>query len=52
MCQAITTTTLLQYRITKPVCFTWRRLQNYKIFFKLILYNKIKVRFLLTIINY
>ena len=32
-CQANATTTLLQYGITKPVCFTWHRLQNYKIFF-------------------
>ena len=45
--QANTTTTFLQYHITKPVCFTWQRLQNYKKNLFLFLFNKIKVRFIL-----
>ena len=45
--QANVTTALLQYRITKPVCFAWHRFQNYKIFFKLFLFNKMKVCFVL-----
>ena len=46
-CHANATTTLQQYQITKPVCVTWYRLENNKIFFLLFLFNKIKVRFTL-----